>query len=115
MILKKVNVKSNAGNLTTTDYVTSEDFLWIPSVREVDGVQNYSEIIKGESSGTFSIFTNDSSRFRERMFGSGLANNWMLRSPFPEEDFSFYKVSVKGNIWHDFPIYAYGVCFGFCI
>lgn len=114
LILKKVDVRSSTGNMTTTDFSTSSDYVWIPSAKEV----NFSATTapySGESDGKINFFTDNNSRIKYLNNGAGAVYSWWLRSPGAGYTTDFYIVHATGGHNHYNASSSYGVCFGFCI
>jgi len=114
LILQQVDVKSTAGNMSTTEFATSQDYLWLPSCKEVN-FNTTSAGYSGESNGIFNLFTDNASRVKYLNNGEGAANGWWLRSPNTGSTTYFNIVLSDGNGTNTSASYAYGVCFGFCI
>lgn len=114
MILQKVDVKSTIGNMSTTEFATSQDFLWLPSCKEV-GFNVSSAGYTSESNATFNLFTDNASRVKYLKNGDGAASYWWLRSPNTGYTTNFSGVHSEGYSNHTSASYSYGVCFGFCI
>lgn len=114
LILQKVDVKSTAGNMSTTEFVTSEDYLWLPSCKEVNfnvSTAGYS----GESNATFNLFPDNASRIKYMENGEGAAYYWWLRSPDAGYATNFNIVGSDGGGNSGSASGTNGVCFGFCI
>ena len=116
LLVQQVNVMSSAGN-QSYDIITAEDYIWIPSCKEVGGLVTTSPY-SSESDGTINYFTTDASRIKKLSNGTGAANIWWLRSPYVSISTSFCFVSAAGIVGSSISSSAYssyGVCFGFCI
>ena len=115
LLVQQVSVMSSAGN-KSYDILTAEDYIWIPSCKEV-GNQTTTSPYSNESDGTINYFTTDASRVKKLDNGNGAANYWWLRSPIIGYTTTFYIVSAAGTVNSNFSSasYSYGVCFGFCI
>lgn len=114
LILQKVDVKSTAGNMSTTEFVTSEDYLWLPSCKEVN-INVSSAGYSGESNGTINLFPDNASRIKYMKNGEGAAGNWWLRSPSTGSTTNFHYVGPDGSGSGSGASNTLGVCFGFCI
>lgn len=119
LIMQKALVSSSAGN-GSVELVTSADYIWIPSSKEVgNGITI--PAYDNESEDTFSIFVDDKSRIKHFGGESGNATAWWLRSPHYEDsdikDDYFNIVAETGYVSLGWPKQKnmYGVCFGFCI
>ncbi|MGN1218240.1 MAG: DUF6273 domain-containing protein, partial [Phocaeicola sp.] len=113
LLVQQVNVMSSAGN-QSYDIITSTDYIWIPSCKEVGGLTTttpYSD----ESDSTINYFTTDASRIKKLDNGNGAANYWWLRSPYVSHTTTFYNVIAAGTVNGNYASNSYGVCFGFCI
>lgn len=114
-ILQKVDVKSTIGNLSTTEFATSQDYLWLPCCKEVR-FNVSSAGYSNEGNGTFNLFTDNASRIKYLDNGNGAACSWWLRSPHADYTTSFYLVYLEGYATTGYGAsYSHGVCFGFCI
>ena len=113
-ILQKVDVKSTIGNLSTTEFATSQDYLWLPCCKEVR-FNVSSAGYSNEGNGTFNLFTDNASRIKYLDNGNGAACSWWLRSPTTGYATNFYGVYLEGYATSYNASYSYGVCFGFCI
>jgi len=113
-ILQKVDVKSTIGNLSTTEFATSQDYLWLPCCKEVRFSVS-SAGYSNEGNGTFNLFTDNASRIKYLDNGNGAACSWWLRSPLTDYTTLFYSVYLEGYDASYGASYSYGVCFGFCI
>lgn len=114
LLIQKVQVMSSAGNMSQS-IVTSEDYIWIPSCKEV-GFNINTVPYSDESEGTINYFTNDPSRIKHLGGSQGAANYWWLRSPYIGNTTNFYFVTTAGSYnGGNIASNSYGVCFGFCI
>ena len=114
LLVQQVNVMSSAGN-QSYDIITAEDYIWIPSCKEIGGLTTTSPY-SSESEGTINYFTTDASRVKKLDNGNGVANYWWLRSPYVSYTTSFCYVGTAGTVGNgNGASYSYGVCFGFCI
>ena len=113
LLKKTVYVTTSAGNKTTTEFVTTEDSMFIPSYTEVgfgSGAPYGSE-----SNGTFSQFSDNPSRIKNYDNGNGDAAIWWLRSPYTSYASGYWFVAAAGASNSSSAYTAYGVCFGFNI
>jgi hypothetical protein len=114
MIVKKVEVKSSTGQ-KSTDLTTSEDYIWLPSVKDV-GYKTTTSPYAGESSGTFNVYATGSNRIKYR---NGVVSPWYTRSPNCESTvgpnyFAQFNASLT-SLYYSASNVKQGVCFGFCI
>ncbi len=114
LIIKQVDVRSSSGNMTTTDFVTSSDYVWIPSAKEV-GFSTTTAPYSGESDGKINFFTDNNSRIKYLSNGTGAVYGWWLRSPYASGATGFYGVYTTGSYTSNSASGSLGVCFGFCI
>lgn len=112
LLLQKVKVISSAGNMSY-EFVDSEDYIWIPSAKEV-GFQVNTSPYSMESEGVINLFTNDASRVK-RKNGVGDPTYWWLRSPIIGGATNFCNVLTTGSFSSTIASNSCGVCFGFCI
>lgn len=115
LLIQQVNVMSSAGN-KSYDIITAEDYVWIPSCKEVGGLVTTSPY-SNESDGTINYFTTDASRVKKLNNGKGAASYWWLRSPLVGYATYFYSVYTTGSVFgYNYSASNFGgVCFGFCI
>lgn len=113
-IIQQVKVTSTSGNMTTTDFVTSEDFIWLPSYKELNLLRTSAGYV-GESALTFNLFPTDASRIKYLNNGEGAAGYWWTRSPYVTYSTYFGYVITSGTYGTNNAAYSGGVCFGFCI
>ncbi len=114
MILLNVDVISTAGNMSTTEFVTSSDKIWIPSAKEMNAEVNTAGY-SGESMGTFNIFPTNNSKIKRMNNGDGEVYWWWLRSPHAGGTTNFRAINTDGSCSSGGASNAGGVCFGFCI
>lgn len=114
LIMQQVDVKSTAGNMTTTEFVTAQDYIWIPSCKEVN-LNTTSAGYLGESNAIINLFPDNTSRIKYLDNGEGAASTWWLRSPNTGTTTYFGLVIPDGSYNSGNASYTYGVCFGFCI
>lgn len=113
LILQKVNVKTTIGNMSTTEFVTTQDMIWLPSTKEVNG--STAAGYAGESTAIINLFTGNESRIKYMNNGDGEAAYWWLRSPGVYGTTYFCFVYSEGGCSYYGASYSTGVCFGFCI
>lgn len=114
-IIRAVDITSTSGNMSTDSFVTSSDYVWLPSCKEVGGYTTTAGYAS-EGNGTINFFTDDTSRIKALNNGEGAVSSWWLRSPSTASATSFCNVGTSG--WYGYYYgagYSYGVCFGFCI
>ena len=103
-----VQVSKTYYDYSSSTTKTSDDYIWIPSTREVCFTGSN---IKESSGVQYSdLFTNDASRVKHD--SSGSANNWWLRSA-NNSTYFYYVVSGGGNYYAN-ASNSNGVVFGFC-
>ena len=87
---------------------TSNDYIWIPSMREIFGGTSY------ENAGALytGLFTDATSRIKYPTILTTSANYWWLRSAYSST--GFYSVDNNGTNSDSSADGSYGVVFGFC-
>lgn len=105
-VTKYSRIFNTAGSVVN-DVATEETF-WIPSRREVLGVNNNAETIGPIYS---DAFADDVSRTKAQI-GTSSKSRWWLRSA--AEDYSFVSVQVSGGYRSRGANYLHGVALGFC-
>lgn len=107
-VIKQVNVMSTAGN-QSTDIVTSQDYLYLPSYTEVGfgrGTPYINEIdpdVYGSNTldAVWPVFTDNASRIKRHGGPSGCAAAWWLRSPGATTANCVCSVSNSGTVGTD--------------
>lgn len=124
-MIQTSRVRSTAGN-TSTDIVTSDDKLFLPSYTEV-GFSTASPYVdevhpdvygQTATNAVLPIFTDNASRIKRIGGANGTASNWWLRSPVLSASTVYVYVSTAGNDRADNArnaSNAHGVAFGFSI
>lgn len=113
-MMQSVQVRSLAGN-DSDEIVFSNDYLFLPSLGEVDSAwltsYGYTEEIDPAAEElTFSCFTNNDSRMKAKR---GAVVRWWLRSPWNVSSNYFATVPHTGISYTNTAFY--GVCPGFCL
>ena len=124
-LIKQVQVKSTAGN-QSTNIVTSEDYLYLPSYTEVGfgrGEPYIDEIdpdVYGSDTldAVWPVFTDNASRIKRIGGPEGTASIWWLRSPVATHASSVQGVQSGGGPRTEYgggynPTLGEGVAFGF--
>ncbi len=115
-LAQKIEVKSTDGKYShALTEPPAEDYIFIPSAREVSTSYAASNGLGLESEGTITYFTTDASRVKKLDDGVGAASGWHLRSPVTNLDRNFHCVNNTGSIGTNHVYDKLGVCFGFCI
>lgn len=117
LLIPLVKVRSTNGSQSTAQSSpAAEDYVFIPSCREVSTSYASTAGYSAESDGTITYFTTDTSRIKKLDNGAGAAQIWWLRSPSTSGSNSFIYVFTSGTVnGIGNAGNSYGVCFGFCI
>lgn len=120
-LMVQVAVSSTAGEYSE-ETVTSEDYLFLPAIGEMDtkyltkseySVFNSSEISSDAEERTFIRFTDENvTRVKKRQGNSGF---YWLRSPSLSSAANFNNISSSGYTYSNNANNSYGVCLGFCM
>jgi hypothetical protein len=103
-LIKQVQIKSIRGGSysesdeTKSEILTSSDYLYIPSIAEVDSTYNKSpySLEKKEEDGPYSMFTNDASRIKY-IINTETPNFYYLRTPSLTDSSYNAHVTSKGK------------------
>lgn len=110
--IKAVDKKTSAGSQSTTINTDSMKLFLFSAIE--NGLRTTTDVYKDEGE-TYPIFTDNASRIKKLSNGTGSANYWWERSPYPTNSASFCSVASFGSASTSAASYSYGVCFGFCI
>ena len=112
--IKTVNKKATSGSQSTS-ITTSQDKLWLYSEVELDGTSSSGYKDEGTQYEYWQSHNTDSDRIKNMNNGTGLASNYLLRSPYLGYSTAFRSVYSDGSVSFSSANYSSGVCFGFCI
>ena len=113
---------STAGN-QSTDIVTSQDYLYLPSYTEVGfgtGTPYINEIdpdVYGstKANAVWPVFTDNASRIKRIGGSAGTATIWWLRSPNHSSSSNWFAPTTSGAYGQNAANNTSGVAFGFSI
>ena len=113
-LIKKVQVRSLSDYNSPNQIITSEDYLYVPALVEMNGAasENYA------SEGTIiPFFASPDTRIKANKNGEGIASTYWLRSPNVNNTWnSWYAVDSSGNIIDYYsPSQQSGICICFSI
>lgn len=117
-LIKKVTILSSVGE-TSSDIVSSEDYLYLMSHAEVgfdtSAIPYVNEVDADADNVAFACYTDNNSRIKKYYNGTGSAFTWWLRSPWSSSSSAFAVVGGNGNSYYVNASNSYGVAPGFSI